>query len=114
LDHQLTHKEEIVKKAIILDFSDLFKFAEEHYGIGWNPCNDLFFNCNLDYGKHTSVDVGGWVEYVSFEEVKDKVSEYTKEEVLAMNDYDKAYVITAIYLESLEIEDGEDILIDCS
>jgi len=99
---------------MVVDFSNLFKFAEEHYGIGWNPCNDLFFNSNLDYGKHTSVEMGSWVEYVSFEEVKDKASDYTREEILAMKDYDKAYIITAVYLESLGIEDGEDLLINCS
>ena len=31
-----------------------------------------------------------------------------------MDDNDKSYVITAVYLESLNIKEGEEILIDCS
>ena len=104
-----------MKKVIVIDFSDIFKYAEEHYGLEWNPCNDIFFNGRLEYGKHTSVDMGDWVEYIDLDvEQKDKAGDYTKEEVLEMDDNDKSYVITAAYLESLDIKDGEDILIDCS
>jgi hypothetical protein len=103
-----------VKKVIVIEFSNIFDFAEEQYGIDWNTCNDIFFNGRFEYTKHNSVGMGDWVEYVSFEEVKDNVQDYTKEEILAMDDYDKSYVITAIYLESLGIHKGEDILIDCS
>ncbi len=107
-----------MKNVTVVNFADLFRFAEEHYGIGWNPCNDLFFdNGRLEYTKHTSVDMGDWPEYVSFYEdgnLKDKAGDYTKEEVLAMNEDDKSYIILAAYLESLEIEDGKEILVDCS
>ena len=103
-----------MKKVIVIDFDKIFNFAEEEYGIDWNTCNDIFFNGRFEYSKHNSVDMGDWVEYVGFEKVKDNAHDYTKEEVLAMDDNDKSYVITAIYLESLDIEDGEDILINCS
>jgi hypothetical protein len=103
-----------VKKVIVIDFSKIFSFAEEQYGIEWNTANDIFFNGRFEYTKHNSVGMGDWVEYVSFEEVKDNASDYTKEEILAMDDNDKSYVITAIYLELLGIKKGEDILIDCS
>jgi hypothetical protein len=103
-----------VKKVTVIDFSKIFNFAEEQYGIDWNTANDVFFNGRLEYGKHTGVDMGDWVEYVGFEAVKDNAHDYTKEEVLAMDDYDKSYVITAAYLESLDIEEGEDLLINCS
>ena len=106
-----------MKTKLVVEFSNIFWFAEEHYGIDWNTCNDIFFNGRLEYTKHTSVDMGDWVEYVSFYDddgVKDKAGDYTKEEVLAMNDNDKSYVITAAYLEFLNIKDGREILVDCS
>jgi len=105
-----------MKKKTVVDFASIFYFAEEQYGIDWNTCNDIFFSGRLEYGKHTEVDMGDWSEYVSLEddEIKENATEYTKEEVLAMNDYDKSYVITAAYLESLLIPDGEEILVDCS
>lgn len=104
-----------MRKAIVIDFSNIFKFAEDEYGIDWNTANDIFFNGRLEYTKHTSVDMGDWLEYIDLNiEEKEKAGDYTKEEVLAMSDNDKSYVITGAYLESLEIEDGADILIDCS
>ena len=104
-----------MEKKYVIDFSLIFKFAEEHYGIDWNTANDIFFNGNLEYTKHTAVDMGSWVEYINERiEVKEKAGDYTKEEVLAMSDNDKSYVITAAYLETLDIPDGEEVLVDCS
>jgi hypothetical protein len=104
-----------MKKVTVIDFAQIFKFAEEQYGIDWNSANDIFFNGRLEYTKHTSVDMGDWIEYIDLNiEEKEKAGDYTKEEVLAMTDNDKSYVITAAYLESLDIQKGEDILIDCS
>lgn len=45
--------------AIQVPFDDIFYFAEKEYGIGWNPCNDLFFNHVFDYGQVSSVEYNG-------------------------------------------------------
>jgi len=104
-----------MKNKYVIDFSDIFKFAEKQYGIEWNHANDIFFNGRLEYTKHTSVDMGDWVEYINEKtEIKDKAGDYTKEEVLAMDDNDKSYLITAAYLETQDLKDGDEILIDCS
>jgi len=104
-----------MKRLKIFDFADVFKFAEDNYGIGWNESNNVFFGNSLDYQRHTSVYPGDWGGYVSFEDdyIKDKASEYTKEEVAKMSDVDKSYVVLEAYLESLGITDDE-VLIDCS
>ncbi len=101
-----------MKTLKIFNFADVFQFAEEHYGISWNRSNDVFFGNSLEYQRHTFVYPGDWGGYVSLEKIKEKASEYTKEEVAEMEDIDKSYVILEAYLESLNITDGE-VLIDC-
>ena len=104
-----------MKTCKVFDFSDIFKFAEHHYGIGWNPCNDVFFNNSLEYGKHTSVYPADWAAYIGLDddEIKAKASDYTREEVEKMSNLDKSYIILSAYFESLNITDDE-VLVDCS
>jgi len=104
-----------MKTCKIIDFSDVFKFAEDKYGIGWNPCNDVFFGNSLEYGKHTSVYPEDWAGYVGLDddEIKEKASDYTREEVEKMSNCDKSYIILSAYLESINITDDE-VLVDCS
>jgi hypothetical protein len=40
-----------------VDFSEIFNFAKEHYGIEWNACNDLFFDTILDYKRYNDFEV---------------------------------------------------------
>jgi hypothetical protein len=98
----------------VFDFADIFRFAENEYGIGWNPCNDVFFGNSLEYGKHSTVYPLDWAGYVSFDDadLKDKASDYTREEVEKMDDIDKSYVILSAYFESLNIDDDE-VLVNC-
>jgi len=102
-----------MKTLKIFEFDEIFYYAEKHYGIGWNECNDVFFGNSLEYGRHSTVYPGDWSAYIDFElEVKDKASDYTKDEVNAMTDNDKTYVILSAYFESLNIKDGE-VLVEC-
>jgi len=39
-----------------ITFDALFYYAREQYGIGWNPCNDIFFGGVLDYGSFNEYD----------------------------------------------------------
>jgi len=103
-----------MKSRKIFDFGEIFHFAEKNYGIGWNPCNRVFFGNSLEYGKHTTVYPGEWGAYINLNiELKEKASDYTREEVEKMNDIDKSYIILAAYFESLGVKDDE-VLVDCT
>jgi len=104
-----------MKTLKIFEFSDIFNFATNEYDIGWNECNDVFFNNSLEYQRHSTVYPADWKAYISFDylEAKDKASDYTKDEVKQMTDLDKSYVILSAYFESLNIKDSE-VLVDCT
>jgi hypothetical protein len=103
-----------MKTLKVFDFADIFKFAEDHYGISWNESNDVFFGNSLDYGKHTTVYPLDWTSYMNLSELaKNKASDYTKDEVKKMNNHDQSYVILSAYFESLFIDDDE-VLVDCT
>ena len=99
----------------VYDFSDIFKFAESRYGIGWNDANDVFFNGVLEYGKHSEVYPGDWSAYIDLEaKPKSKALDYTKEEVLAMDKADQSYIIVSAYFESLATNVDDTVLVDCT
>ena len=101
-----------------VNFASIFYFAKEMYDLNWNPCNDLFFRADiLDYKSVSDFLMEEWQGNCSFftdwHEMADiKASNFTKEEVLAMDDVTKAYVIIAAYLELLGFI-NEDVQIDC-
>jgi hypothetical protein len=97
----------------VFDFSDIFDYAGKEYGISWNECNKVFFGNSLEYQRHTKVYPSDWAAYADPDIIKDKPSDYSKEEVAAMCDLDKSYVILSAYFESLNITDGE-VLVDCT
>lgn len=90
-------------------FTEIFMFAEDEFGIGWNPCNDLFFNGPIEYRNVTNLDIDEMVEYLSGDIVNDNYdlpkpfSEYTKDEILEMDDKDKAYFIIAKFMISHDV-----------
>jgi hypothetical protein len=47
-----------------IDFSDIFSYAKDKFGIEWNPANDMFFNHSLDYKSHNQYSVGEPLEYI--------------------------------------------------
>ncbi len=100
-----------------IGFSAVFKFAETQYGISWNVTNDIFFHNVLSYKSVTDFYMGEWQGNTSFWKDETsfniKASSFTKDEVLDMNDSDKANVILAAYLESLGLTGDDDIQIDC-
>jgi hypothetical protein len=103
-----------MKTLKVFEFDQIFYFAEKKYGIGWNECNDVFFGNSLDYGKHSTVYPHDWSAYIDLEIIaKDKASDYSKNEIEAMSNIDKSYIILSAYFESLDITDDE-VLVDCS
>lgn len=45
-----TNMKQVTRNEV--DFSEIFKFAAEHYNISWNDSNDLFFHGILTYKKY--------------------------------------------------------------
>lgn len=85
------------------DFADIFNWVTDNYGIHWNPCNDIFFHNSLDYGSVTDWYPGEWNAYVGFENPKAKAGDYTREELDAMSNQDKSYILLDAYFESLGV-----------
>lgn len=75
-----------------VDFSEIFYYAEEKFDIGWNACNDLFFNKSLTYKSYDEFE-GGCEEYydpsIPFEQ---------------LNDRDKGYFIINQFMKENNIE----------
>ena len=104
-----------MKTMKVFDFDDIFRWAGKEYDLHWNTCNDVFFNNSLEYKRHSTIYPADWKAYITFDylEAKEKASDYTKEEVAAMTDLDKSYVILSAYFENLNVTDSE-VLVDCT
>lgn len=94
-------KERMMIKLVELyktDFCDLFRHAEVHFGISWNPANDLFFSSEfLTYkGFH----------FVCVEESPDEYME-------CENYWEQAAFITQHFFRANGIPDGTEVLMDC-
>lgn len=61
-------EEEVEELCTRFDFGCIFDFATKEFGIGWNPCNDLFFNCPLDYKSFNEYDMNDVQEWIQDEE----------------------------------------------
>ena len=51
----------------VVDFSEIFNFAEKNLGWSWNKCNDQFFNSVIRYREATEIylsDVESEIEYL--------------------------------------------------
>ena len=83
-------------------FDVLFRYAEEHFDIGWSAANDMFFGNVLVYGSWNKVEVGDWGGYVD-PEIADKYETALSipiEVIKAMvNSVDQSYVILNHFLE---------------
>jgi hypothetical protein len=94
-----------------IGFSEIFRYAEK-YGVTWNVANDLFFNNVLQYKSVTDLYGGDdWRGYTNMWKTDKPALEYTVEEVQAMEDLDKAWLIIGAYLNENNIE-GE-VQVDC-
>lgn len=82
----------MIKKQNTVNFSDIFVFAEEKFGVGWNSANDLFFNTILEYkrsNKFWAPDIKGMLQD----------DEFPLEE-----DYRKAYDIMLAFMENHNVK----------
>ena len=84
------------------DFCEIFNYAEREFGIGWNPCNDLFFNDNaLTYKSYNEYNVDEILE--NFAEGEQEI--FTKEEIHNMSDTKKTYAIIHHFMVANDIDD---------
>ena len=89
-----------------LDFSDLFNWVTENYGIEWNECNDVFFGNSLTFGSYDEVCCGDGISYTDIYDIGKESWDLTKEEVMALSPSDRGYVLIDIYLKEKGIEEG--------
>lgn len=80
------------------DFSEIFHFAEKEFGIGWNPCNDLFFGGPLTYQSFDDRELDELIEYTDEAGSGREIADYSKEEILKMRDNDKAWFILGKFM----------------
>jgi len=98
-----------------IDFTSLFYWCRDNAELDWNTCNDLFFNYPLDYGSVTDVCPEYWDEHLSEEVLamkKESPLDFTKEEIDAMGEYDRANIWLHRFLHSTGSKEGE-VEIDC-
>jgi hypothetical protein len=62
------------KRETVIPFDDIFNFATKEYGIGWNPCNDLFFGNAFEYREHSYIEYDG-VDYVGCKATRDSIND---------------------------------------
>ena len=80
------------------NFCDLFHYAEEHFGIGWNAANDLFFSSDfITYKGYHFILAEDWPD------------EYTE----GLSDWEKACYITRHFFKDNGIPDFTEVLMDC-
>lgn len=102
-----------MKRVRVVEFSEIFNFADKNYDIGWNACNDLFFNDHIQYKSVTDIYPEELLFYVSFyKSVKRKAADYTKEEVSKMSNSDKSNIILSAFFDSKNIKTGK-VMVDC-
>ena len=97
-----------------VNYSEIFNYATEHYGINWNPCNNLFFHTLLEFRRTSKWYIDDLAEYIenSYDEDKGEIKEeffnnITKEKVLTMEDSAKAATIMIKFMMENKIDEME-------
>ena len=79
-----------------VDFSEIFDYADEKFGIDWDRANDMFFGNSLDYKSHNEFH-GGTTAYYnskkSFEELdEDDKGYYIINQFMLDNNLDNLWI----------------------
>ena len=91
------------------DFSDIFNYTTAKYDIGWNECNDIFFDNLLDYKSYNEYDKDDLAGMVYKGEIKD----YTVEDVEEANAANEYTTVAAVAIYNyMEDNNINDIFID--
>ena len=99
------------RRVTMIDFSDIFKHAEEHFNIGWNKANDVFFGNALEYGTVCDVYPGDGKAYTILHEDDRDVLHIPKDEVIALSKHDQSYIIMDHFFATKRIR--REVSIDC-
>jgi hypothetical protein len=102
-----------MKSVKMIEFSDIFLFAEKEYGIHWNTANDLFFRNNVfKYGSVTDIypcDARAWLKDIDAPKGF-KSSDIPKERFATLCKSDQARLILMAYCEKNKIK--RDFMVD--
>lgn len=83
-------------------FPEVFAYAEKHFGITWNPCNDLFFKTRvLAYDSLEDIFLEDMYGSIGAPEGVDEAEWFktlTKDTIDQMSDKHKARVIMAHFM----------------
>ncbi len=85
-------------------FSEIFHYAEKEFGIGWNPCNDLFFDNALDYKSYNEFHVGDILLYLELDDDNGNRN-LSKEEIMELDDYEKSHAIIHHFMVANDIDE---------
>jgi hypothetical protein len=102
-----------MKSVKMVNFSDIFYFAEKEYQIHWNTANNLFFrNDVFEYGSVKNIypgDARAWFRDIDAPKGF-KSSDIPKERFVQLCDSDKAWIILLAYCEKNKIK--HDFMVD--
>ena len=93
-----------------VNFSEIFHYAEKEYGIGWNPCNDLFFkegvltyrNVDTIYFDERVLDC-----FYPQDITKEDFAKLTKEEILEFKGNKLAWCIIGKFMLDNNVDEIE-------
>ena len=89
----------MIKQNNSVSFSEIFNFASERFGVGWNPANDLFFGSEvLRYKGYDEFNLNEIMEFTSFYNDGREVRDFTDDEIKEMGDTDKANFIIGRFM----------------
>lgn len=89
------------KKVIHITFDDVFYYADEHFGVGWDDANDLFFGNAFEYNQ---------IDHV---EIEEHYLELSVDEINSLSPHEKANAILSKFLDTIGIaDDSDEIYID--
>jgi len=86
-----------------IEFSELFNFASDEFNIDWNSANDLFFGGVANYEGVSDWGIGDCFGMTREHESNKDISEYTKDEILAMPREDIAWFILGKLMDKLNV-----------
>jgi len=91
-------------------FSEIFRYAQEKYGIGWNKCNDLFFKDGvLTYKQTDEVNFHDRILDIFYPQTitKEGFAKLTKEEILEFTNNKLAWCIIGKFMLDNNVDEIE-------
>lgn len=81
-----------------IDFSEIFNFAEEKFGVDWNRANDMFFGSSLEYQSFNEYSLDEPLEYIP--ELPFEDLEETDKGYYIINEFMKDKKVNSIWVDN--------------